>query len=86
MTSPEATKAHAYVDVFQRTGDMVAIRQNGDRLSLRAMHARLNLRMPVTHSDVEFSARFFAQWASGMNSDVLPTEKPWRAPEPGTPS
>jgi hypothetical protein len=64
---------HTLMDAYISTGDMVSVREDGARLSLRAYHNRENLRMPQTMDDLRLSARFLSQWSLGLNADVAPT-------------
>lgn len=60
---------------YRRTGDMTALRTNGDRLDLREFHRRMNLRLPENAGDLRASAKFMASWMVGLNNDVEPTQR-----------
>lgn len=58
---------------YRNTGNMIALRSNGDRLDLREYHTRMGIRMPEDATDLRLSARFMASWMVGLNDDVEPT-------------
>lgn len=65
-----------FESAYKRTGNMVALRTNGDRLDMREFHRRNGLRMPDNADDLRLSARFMASWMVGLNNDVSPTAAP----------